>query len=147
MHPHVRQRLRRFRPVLIWLVAALPTVGCSSESERIAVSGEVSMDGAPVPNGEITFAPADGSIQQATAPIVEGQYAMDERFGAVPGSYRVMIRGFREIPATGPGNPYAPDAVPTEQYIPARYNERTTLTAEVSADQPRHDFQLQSSAN
>jgi hypothetical protein len=127
-------------------VAALATFllapGCGAKSEILAVSGEVTFAGSPITSGEITFLPADGSIRLVSAPIVDGRYHVEEQYGALPGRYDVAIRGYREAKSKGPGNPYAADAVPTEQFLPPQFNDRTELSVEISVEQTQHDFHL-----
>ena len=94
---------------------------------KYEVSGTVTFDGAPVPEGEIIFRAADGGRSDA-GQIKAGQYA----FEATEGKKKVSITASREVPGEfdeqNPG-----EKVPMiAQYIPAQYNEETTLEAEVA---------------
>jgi hypothetical protein len=121
--------------------ACVLACGCGSNGEKIAVSGQVTFDGKPIASGEIVFEPIDSGGRPAVGTIVDGSYHLPEAFGAQPGKYRVRITADRPTGARG-NNPYAPDAVPTEQYIPPKYNAATTLEAVIASDRAEHDFDL-----
>ena len=74
--------------------------------------------------------------------IVDGRYQIAEQYGARPGRYSVSITARREAKVQGPGNPYATDAVTTEQFIPQKYNDSTTLQVDISEASAVHDFEL-----
>ncbi len=124
-------------------IVCLLTVGCGgSADKKIAVSGSASFDGEPIENGEIEFKPTESGGRPAVGTIVGGKYRISEQFGAKPGNYSVSITARRQTEVQGPGNPYATDAVATEQYIPPKYNANTTLQVDISAASAVHDFQL-----
>lgn len=113
-----------------FLLAAVLTVasGCSStEDPAVTVSGKVTFDGKPLPSGTINFVPADGQGASAGAQITEGTYEAN----VTPGSKTVMIVAQREIPGKASADPHA--GPPMEQYLPAAYNSRTKLTADIPA--------------
>lgn len=125
--------------VLITLVAAF--AGCNSDNRR-AVSGEVSLDGEPVSGGSIVFLPATGDGSKGAAEIVDGKYAIPSEQGLPPGNYRVEIRWSKptgkQIPSGDPG------MLMDERLeaMPAKYNTASTLTAEITASENKHDFKL-----
>ena len=100
-------------------------IGCSAGDGKIPVSGVVTFDGAPMPDGYVTFTPAEGGTPEA-APIAAGKFEL----GVKPGAHRVEIEASRFV---GEKNPIM-GLQPREQYVPARYNSETTLTSEVNAD-------------
>ncbi len=121
-------------------LALLVSLGCGSggKPETIEVSGNVTFDGSPVTNGEIIFRDAAGVLRGCGGPIADGKYS----FEASPGSKKVEITAIREIPGkTVEANPGEVTAV-MEMYIPAKYNEQTTLTTEVSESETEFDFAL-----
>lgn len=124
----------------LFLFAA--TVGCGGPSDdaTVPIAGNVTLDGTPLPDGVITLLPSDGKGPTAGAPIKEGRYETR----AEPGPKSVTIVAQR--PAAGGKAPADPHAGPaTEQYIPAKYNSKTTLTADVpDAGSETLDFQLES---
>jgi hypothetical protein len=91
----------RFVPVRcgISLVAGLAVVaaavGCSGSDglNRKAITGKVTVDGAPIPNGAIGFEPIGGSGIGSGAPIVKGEYRIETKDGLPPGKYRVTLQG------------------------------------------------------
>lgn len=112
--------------LLACAVFGLLLAGCGpSGPETFPVSGTVTWNGQPLPEGTILFAPADEKGVPDVGQIVQGQY----RLRAKPGKKKVQIFAERE---TGKIDPVM-GAVPRESYIPARYNSQTTLTAEVTA--------------
>lgn len=88
----------------VCIVGTLLLVGglsCSNGPRRHAVSGTVTLDGKPVPVGEIVFEPdsskgtnAPGSVAQ----IKDGHYETHPGLGVVQGSYIVRITPFDGIP-------------------------------------------------
>jgi hypothetical protein len=112
--------------VFSWLVASpLLVVGCGPAGPRAyPVSGTVTFDGKPVEAGFIRFAPAGAPAEAEAAPIAGGRYRLD----LPAGPHRVEVSAAR----TRPGGPRGAmgELVP-EEYIPARYNRQTELTAEV----------------
>jgi len=105
--------------------------GCDdgvAEPKLTKVSGTVSLDGAPMKEGEITFSePAKGAVD--TIKVVDGKFEGQVQ----PGEKRVEIRAYR------PGTPntamYGPDAKASpENYIPAKYNSESTIKASISED-------------
>ena len=118
------------------VVLALVLVGCGDSSEALSVSGKVMYGGEPLPNGAITFFPARG--RPATAPIsAEGDYAI----ALPPGEYVVVINVSADLPSGfKEGDPLPPPKI----VLPPQYTTRarSTLTATVTEDQPRIDFEL-----
>ena len=134
--------MHRWRCNGILLLFCLLIFGCGAGKEKIAISGSVTFDGEPVANGEIEFQPNKPGERPAMGTIVGGKYRISERFGAKPGKYSVSIIARREAKLQGQGNPYATDAVATQQYIPPQYNVSTTLQVDISAATAVHDFEL-----
>jgi hypothetical protein len=109
-------------------------VGCNGK-DSYPITGKVSFDGQPVSNGQILFIPADKSLSPAAGRIEDGEY----RLQASTGSKRVEIRAARIVRAAKEtiGPQY-------QDYIPAKFNTASTLTAEVKADdENRFDFHLE----
>lgn len=128
----------------------LTFAGCgSTESgpERVIVTGNVTFDGKPVSQGEIWFIPAAGrEAPQAGAIIKEGQYRVENKGGVPIGVCQVKITADRpkedvKIVADG-----GPEEIPTTQYLPARFNDKTELTIDIqsSSEPVKKDFDLKS---
>ena len=139
MTPPVRQR----RPLALVLALALAGLaGCSGQQ---TVTGAVTLDGAPVDGGIISFTPKDKEEGSAPAPksgpITGGKY----KVSLPPGSYRVDINWAKK---TGrqvgtPGDPEVP-MDETVEVIPAIYNNPSTLAADVKSGATTFNFDLQS---
>ena len=118
--------------------------GCGrsgSGLEKVVVTGTVTLDTQPIANGEIRFHPIDGTQGPVSgAPIRDGKYIAQGKGGVPFGTHRVVITGFR------PGRNAAanPEGGPVEQYVPAKFNDQSILTAEVTADTETANFDLKS---
>jgi hypothetical protein len=126
------------------LLAAGALAGCGG-TDRRAVSGTVTWKSRPLESGMIRFQPADpGGQTEAGAVITAGRYAIRRDQGLVPGKYKVTIS--TPDPASGRGPPDAPPGerggYPARERIPARYNAKTDLTAEVTAG-GKNEFEFQ----
>jgi hypothetical protein len=110
--------------------------GCGAGDGKVSVTGAVTFDGNPMPDGYVTFTP-DGGGTPAAGPIQDGRYSLS----ATPGKHRVEIEASRFV---GPKNPIM-GLQPREQYVPARYNSESTLHQEVKAQESNvFDFNLSS---
>lgn len=110
------------------LVAVLASLlfgflGCGGGDGKVPVSGVVTFDGSPMPDGYITFTPEGGGTPEA-APIAAGNYQVAVK----PGTHRVEVEASRFV---GEKNPIM-GLQPREQYVPARYNSETSLRSEVT---------------
>ena len=119
------------------LTAVLFSVtGCAKGPRVHTVRGTVSLDGAAVSEGDITFIPADPALGPTQGKIKDGRF----EFLAVEGQNRVEISASKVRPggARGAGGEPVP-----EEYIPERYNTASTLTADVGAGGASHyEFKL-----
>ena len=132
--------------LLFAAVVALTLVGCSSDSDRSRVQGEVSYNGEPVDDGGIAFIP-DGqgeSQARATGEIVDGHYAFDSKRGPYPGNYRVEIYWNKKTGRTIKSRASGATKDERKQAIPAKYNQRTELKVEIKPGRNTHDFHLKS---
>jgi hypothetical protein len=106
----------------------LASLGCGpgnlEDRPKGDVSGSVTLDEKPMPEGEISFSlPKEGpNVMEIKAGAFSGT--------ALVGKNKVEIRAFKPGPAlsTDPGG--APTKV---NYIPAKYNHKSTLEADVPA--------------
>ena len=118
------------------LAFALSAASCSSNNPLITISGNVTLDGAPVQDGDILFTPTDAQFGSEAAKIKDGVYQANLR----PGQSKVQIRASRPVP--GKKGPMGEQLI--EDYIPPKYNDQSNLSIDVSRTQRKHDFQLQS---
>lgn len=127
------------------LVASLPLLmlaGCMGPGDNlVSVSGNVSYDGEPIPEGRIQFRMTEGDRKAYSAQIVDGSYMVRVE----PGSAKVEVRASRLIPGKmDESNPDDPQPV-GEMYIPEKYNSRTELTAQIGGPSSTEDFMLSGS--
>lgn len=137
--PSVPYRLIGACLILTWFAAA----GCGSarrpEPARADVSGTVTLDGKPLPAGEITFLALSGEAA-ITLAITNGGFA-----GAVSvGPQRVQVASFKTVKRS-----IFPDKPPVEgreNSLPAAYGADSTLTATIQpGPNPPLTFELTSS--
>jgi hypothetical protein len=115
----------------------LLAAGCGPRSDRLQVSGTVTLDGAPLEGGSIRFTSVGGDkLMAAGAMIQNGAYLIPKEQGLPPGTYHLEINSpdsdappviVRQTPG-GPGIPVAPDRIPPE------YNLESDKTIEVTVD-------------
>ena len=124
-------RTSRFAAVL--LLGLLSTSsGCGDG--KVHVRGTVTFDGKPVDRGTITFDPADGRGPNTGGEIAGGRFDLSGPAAATPGKKIVRIRASRPSGRKIESGPPAPPGTlvdELEAYIPAHYNEKSTLTAEI----------------
>lgn len=132
-----------FNITLLSTLTLVFSVGCgggggSDQPDLGTVTGVVTMDGAPLANVTVTFNPEEGRPSNGRtdeAGKYELGYLRDTK-GAVIGTHKVSISTPQEAP-TPPGQTY-------KDPIPAKYNTKTTLTADVKAGDNTFDFKLDS---
>lgn len=131
-----KQTRGRWRFLDLAMLLLLSASGCGPGDGKVAVTGTVAFDGAPMPDGYVTFTPEQGGAPAAGA-ILAGKFSLR----ATPGAHRVEIEASRFV---GPKNPVM-GLQPREQYVPTRYNTETTLRGEVKTDSANEfEFNLSS---
>lgn len=128
--------------VLFFCMATMVGCGGGGGIEKVVVSGTVTWQGEPVPNGEIRFQPVgDTEGPVAGAPIKDGKYTVEGRGGVPVGKHLVKIQAYRA--AQGKEDPaLRGEGGPAEQYLPPEYNDKSEMTVEVSRKNAKHDFNL-----
>lgn len=131
--------------LLLCIILLSTLLGCG-RSERMSIGGTVTLDGQPLKEGSIRFGPLPGTTgPTAGAEIVNGKFAIRPSGGPFAGGFRVQITA---VGATG-RKVFDPRSNATideyTQILPAQYNSRSQLHAEVTAGGPnRFDFALTS---
>jgi len=129
-----------WRPIAV-LAAGLLIVlgGCGSDPlGRHAISGNVTLDGAPVEKGSISFQPTAQATTSSGAVITGGKYSIARENGLPVGKYRVSINA----PQPGTGTDVPADSMPGEappeavEMIPPEWNVNSNQTIEVKASGP-----------
>lgn len=118
-------------------------VGCSGGGgpQTIDVQGNVSLDGKPIESGQIYFRAEDGS-NSYYGKIENGSYEAE----VTPGEKRIEVYGYRDLAGkTREDNP-GEQATVREMFVPEKFNRKTTLTLNLSADKAEavEDFNLKS---
>jgi len=139
--------MRRYSPVWFALVMAVGLAGCGAENprERLPVSGTVTLDGAPLDQGSIQFAPLvrEDSVGSG-AMIKDGKYEIPELKGLPVGKYRVRINSARVDESAPPPDPDGfMTGKPTIERIPPKYNRKSEEVVEVTAGGPNEfDYEI-----
>jgi hypothetical protein len=121
------------------LVIPLLVAGCHGGAVVGEVKGTVTLDGKPLDDGTIRFAPADGRTASSGGIIKNGQFTSE----AAPGKYRVEISATKMTGSAGAGR--HSDAVETvAQLIPEKYNMKSELTLDVKNGLNEPNFDLKS---
>jgi len=113
------------RTISLLFVSFIACLGCDSGPRLYEIKGKVSFDGIPVAKGDITLRPEKPSTAPQGATIKDGSFQIK----ASEGKYKVEIISTRVVP--GKKGPMGEDAI--EEFIPQKYNTKTTLEAEVKS--------------
>jgi len=128
-------------PLLVALATTLIIVaGCGPKDPRITVQGTVTLDGQPLAEGRVGFIPDDKALGASGASIEEGRFSIKVYKG--PSRVEITAQQVGQRPA-------APGALPEAgivvwSIIPARYNEKSTLSYNVQSASDRPVFNLTS---
>jgi len=128
------------RKPLFFLVLLLSLLGawiagCSQgdRPELAEATGTITLDGKPLAGATVLFRPSEGGRPSRGFTDDSGRYELTyirDIKGAQLGSHQVIITTATEQQP--------------EERLPGRYNQATTLTAEVQAGSGSHDFELSS---
>ena len=117
-------------------LAGLLLASCGARTGT--VSGTVTYDGKPIPDGYLVFQPV-GPGKGFGVKVSEGGFY---KVTAPYGKYIVRISAEKLVPLPGGADIYG-EKVQLQQYLPDKYNGNSTLTAEIPAAGPV-DFDLKS---
>ncbi|MCI0360415.1 MAG: DUF4198 domain-containing protein [Planctomycetaceae bacterium] len=141
--------LRIWNRALAWPVAAgiplvLAVAGCGASAPANVgrVSGQVTLAGQPLPDALVTFIPVkQGGSTALGKTDASGNYTLNYASGidgAEIGPNRVSITTY------APANPDSdPPRAGVPEKVPAKYNLKTELTADVKAGNNTIDFSLE----
>ena len=115
--------MNRCRYFSLAILLGIFAFGCGDNAGgRLAVSGTVSLVGAPIKDGSIRFLPQDGQGTENGCGIVDGKFKLDKKDGLRPGKYFVRVtagdgKTLVDAEAGGPGgstNIVSIDLIPPE---------------------------------
>lgn len=131
-------RMRLFALLTVCLFSGL--VGCGGAADGLqAVHGTVTFDGEPIEKGRILLRQTTGDQKAYAAEIANGRFELR----AEEGPTSVEIRASRIIPGKFDHSNGVPEPV-GEMYIPAKYNSKTELTADITSGTNELQFDLSS---
>lgn len=108
---------------------AVVLTGCGGGNHK--VSGMVTFNDQPLPEGHIAFIP-EGSGKGGGGPITNGQFSIS----AQPGKHKVEITASKLLPfPPGQVGMYG-EKEAVRQYLPAQYNAKSELTADIPPSGP-----------
>ena len=122
------------------LILAICVAGCSG-SKLTPVSGNVTLDGQPLAEGTIHFAPADGQAPSQAAVIKDGSYKTElNKTG-----YKVQIYSPKPSKVVAKLDENGPGGGPrVEELLPPRYNIQSDLKLNISGPTTTANFELRS---
>lgn len=121
---------------LVLAVWAAALTGCGG-TQPVALSGNVTLDGQPLPEGIISFEPISKTAgQRRDATITNGAFTLPAAEGVLPGmEFKVEIKAFRKTGRKYPNADMGASYDEVVQFIPPPYNSATTLSAVISPDE------------
>ena len=133
--------------LLLLCVLTVGLTGCGDGDplNRKGISGTVTVDGKPVPNGSIGFEPLVAGGVGSGAVITDGKYSIDKKDGLPPGKYRVRITGddgqnFGVSEGKMPGDEIMPAR---KSLVPESWNAKSKHEIDVTDQGPFvFDFQI-----
>lgn len=118
---------------LMLLVAAL--AGCGDgRPTRVPISGQVTIDGAPLQFGSVLFVPASGRSAGGSLDK-DGRYFLscfEKGDGAMVGDYRVAITGSEQLGETA-----------VRWHAPKKYKDAATSELTATVDGPKEDMNFE----
>lgn len=141
LRPSIVSNAARFAAMVVCLLAL---AGC--QPHAVAISGTVTLDGAPLDEAMLMLVPAIEGPKKVMARIVGGSYAVPAERGLEPGEYRVEVVDDPRLapPTAGMAAAHAPPA--KRRAFPYHYSDDSPLRIHVKADAGPQvfDFQLKS---
>ncbi|MFI4876659.1 MAG: carboxypeptidase-like regulatory domain-containing protein [Blastopirellula sp. JB062] len=133
-----------------WLSVALLLTACGCAGEQLdpeykPVTGTVTLDGRPLPDAQLSFVPLGSGSSGSGFTDESGKYQLyyaARRPGAKFGENRVFIT--KSKPSTGKQGEFAGMREADIEMLPARYNRKTELTANIEDKRNVIDFDLKS---
>ncbi|MFN0199478.1 MAG: hypothetical protein ACKVT0_22225 [Planctomycetaceae bacterium] len=122
----------RFLVCVLFLVTI---TGCGGNSgpSKSKIKGKVTYNGEPIAEGDISFSPDNADGIPTAAPIRNGIYETDSRFGIAAGTYKVSIVAYKKKDNVknelGEARPDPTGILSREQILPEKFNTKSELEA------------------
>ena len=127
-------------PKHICILVCCLTLGCNT-STLTPVSGSVTLDGQPLAEGTIHFAPVDGQSPSQAAVIKDGSYQSELHRT----NYKVQIYSPKPAKTAAKLDENGPGGGPrVEELLPSRYNIQSELKLSVTGVSKAASFDLKS---
>lgn len=129
------------------MLICVAVLGCGEPRNRVAVGGNVTVDGKALPKGSIIFKPASKEAGPQTAATIDnGTYRLDAKQGPGVGKYNVLIYADQppDFNMDDPDEFFDRENLELpKNAIPAEYNTRTTLeVVTTQGDSNNFDFDI-----
>ncbi len=135
-------RLKSISAALLCFGILGGNAGCGSPAEQGTVTGTVTFNGAPLPEGAVRFVPVAGDAPTSGANVAEGAFTAKVPFGPMRVEFTAAkVVGTRKMYE---GMAESPDVNIVKELIPAKYNVRSELTLDVKQGSQEASFQLES---
>ena len=118
---------------LVCVLALTSGCGKGDPHNRQPVAGTITIDGKPIPYGNIEFAPADGQPTSITLEIRDGKFAVDAKGGLAPGKYVIRVQGMDGPPPPPPDVPGTPSGPQPKSIVPDKFGARSQETVTIKA--------------
>jgi hypothetical protein len=131
---------------LLLIGTSIVLAGCGPHSDRLAVSGKVTLNGEPLDGGSIQFTSLGQKKMNGGAMVNGGSYSIAQDKGLLPGTYHVEINAPDNAakPIVYRSSPDSLGVVTQPERVPAEYNVNSKKTIEVKPDGDNHfDFDIQ----
>ena len=136
---------------LVLVLCSILLSGCGGDGlNRASVSGTVTLDGAPITDGYVTFTSEPGTSCPTVAGVIkDGSYTIPVKNGPVPGNYTVTVSASaptgNKIKTTIMGVEKEADEM--KSIVPAQYTGmagKSPLTAAIAQGKNTVDLKLES---
>lgn len=129
------ERLRADQLVFLLFALVGLSSGCSEgRPERVAVSGRVTIDGAPLQHGSVQFMPAEGRLAGGSLDD-QGRFVLtcyEKDDGVIPGKYKVRVLGTEPI-----------GEVAQRWHAPMKYSKVETSGIEFDLTEPTNSLVIE----
>jgi len=126
-------------------LASIAVAGCGAAGDgktRVALEGEIKLNGKALPSGLVSFLPTDDKGETAVAKIENGKYSIERSNGPSLGSYKVLIHS-RQPTGKKIRDLDNPAVLINEEreVVPPQYNSNSTISIEIK-EGGKQDFDL-----